>query len=145
MRRAGTTRGACSAYTTIYETGKTSMSNDTTNIEETPEVIEDDPIKVRYNKRQAIIDAGELPYAHRWDYDCHLVEINEKYADLADGEETEDTYSIAGRIMAIRNQGKICFVVVKDATDEIQLFCRLNLMGEEAYARLTDLDVGDWI
>ena len=110
-----------------------------------PEVIEDDPIKVRYNKRQAIIDSGELPYAHRWDYDCHLDEINAKYADLPDGEDTDDTYSVAGRIMAIRNQGKICFVVVKDATDEIQLFCRLNLMGEEAYARLTDLDVGDWI
>ena len=107
--------------------------------------VEDDPIKVRYSKRQAILDAGEEPYARRWDLTAHLVEINEKYAELADGENTDDEYSIAGRIMAIRDQGKICFVVIRDSTGEIQLFCRANQMGQDAYAGVKQLDVGDWV
>lgn len=119
------------------------MADNVENLEEG--MIEDDPIKVRYNKRQAIIDAGEEAYARRWDYDAHLAEIDEKYADLQDGEETGDVYKVAGRIMAIRRQGKICFVVIRDETAEIQLFCRMNLMGEEAFSTLCDYDVGDWI
>ncbi len=107
--------------------------------------IEDDPVKVRYNKREAILDAGEEPYARRWDCSAHLVQINERYSDLEDGRDTEDEYKVAGRIIAIRNQGKICFIVIRDATDQIQLFCRSNQMGEDAYAPVKELDVGDWI
>ncbi len=111
----------------------------------TPEVIEDDPVKVRYNKRQALLDAGEEPYARRWDCDAHIADINEKYADLENGCDTEDTYTVAGRVMAVRNQGKISFLVIRDTTGEIQLFCRANLMGAEAYDRIKELDVGDWV
>ena len=107
--------------------------------------IEDDPVKVRYNKREAILATGEEPYARRWDYTAHLADINAKYDDLADGQDTEDAYKVAGRIIAIRNQGKICFIVIRDATAEIQLFCRSNQMGEDAYAQVKELDVGDWI
>ncbi|MCR5846242.1 MAG: lysine--tRNA ligase [bacterium] len=109
------------------------------------EIIEDDPVKVRYNKREALLEAGREAYAHLWEPDAHLVDIKGKYAELADGEDTEDVYTVAGRIIAIRNQGKICFIVLRDATAEIQLFCRLNLMGEEAFADVKELDVGDWI
>lgn len=107
--------------------------------------VEDDPVKVRYNKRQEILDSGEEPYARRWDLTAHLDELNERYADLADGDNTDDEYSVAGRIMAIRDQGKISFIVIRDATGEIQLFCRANQMGAEAYAGVKDLDVGDWV
>ncbi|MGI6217044.1 MAG: lysine--tRNA ligase [Coriobacteriales bacterium] len=120
------------------------MSNDT-EAENQQGAIEDDPIKVRYNKRQRILDSGQEAYARRWDYDAHLADLNEKYAGLADGEDTEDTYTVAGRIIAIRNQGKISFIVIRDATGEMQLFCRANQMGPEAYAAVKDLDVGDWI
>lgn len=106
---------------------------------------EDDPIAVRKTKRQAIIDSGAEPYARFYDVDAHAADLTEKYADLADGESTDDVVHVAGRIVAKRGQGKVCFIVLRDATAEIQVFCRINLLGEEAYARAIDLDVGDWI
>ena len=52
---------------------------------------------------------------------------------------------VSGRIMAVRNQGKIAFIVIRDLTGDIQLFCRVNILGEEAYDDVKDLDVGDWV
>ncbi len=111
----------------------------------TPEVIEDDPIEVRKAKRAALYAAGEQPYGCRYDYDLHVDEIKEKYADLAEGETLEDRVKIAGRIMAMRNQGKIMFLVLRERMGDIQLFCRVNALGEEVFAQMKDLDVGDWI
>lgn len=109
------------------------------------EDVEDDPIEVRRAKREALISAGRDPYGHAFDYSHHIAELVEAYQGLEEGASTEDAVCIAGRIMAKRDQGKIAFLVVRDATDEIQLFCRVNTLGEEAYAELKDLDVGDWI
>ena len=50
---------------------------------------------------------------------------------------------IAGRVVAKRGQGKIMFIVVRDATAEIQLFCRINDMDEAAWNTLKALDLGD--
>ncbi len=110
-----------------------------------PEVIEDDPIEVRKAKRQALLDAGENPYGHAFDYSHHLAELEQLYAHLEDGASTEDAVKVAGRIMSKRVQGKIAFLGLRDATGDMQLFCRINELGEDAFARLKDLDVGDWI
>jgi lysyl-tRNA synthetase class 2 len=106
---------------------------------------EDDPIAVRRAKRQALIDAGEQPYGHRFDVTAHAAELAERYADLADGESTSDEVKVAGRIMAIRRQGKVAFLVLRDGSGEIQLFVRVNVIGKDAYERVKDLDVGDWV
>ena len=113
--------------------------------ETTKQVIEDDPIEVRKAKRAALIEAGENPYGHAFHYTHHLTDLDEKYASLEDGASTEDEVDVAGRIMAKRVQGKIAFFELRDATGDIQLFCRINALGEEAFAALCDLDVGDWI
>lgn len=107
--------------------------------------IEDDPIEVRRNKRAALIAAGKNPYGSRFEYSHHARDLEEAYADLEDGASTEDVVKVSGRIMAIRNQGKIAFVVIRDLTGDIQLFCRVNVLGEEAYDEVKDLDVGDWV
>lgn len=112
--------------------------------EQDQEVI-DDPIEVRRNKRQALIDAGENPYGGRFEYTDHTADLEKRYAELEDGETTEDVVSVAGRVMAIRRQGKIVFMGLKDATGLIQLFIRINNVGEDAFARIKELDVGDWI
>ncbi len=105
----------------------------------------DDPIEVRRNKRQALIDAGEQPYGNRFDYTDYTCDLEERYAELEDGATTEDVVKVAGRIMAIRRQGKIMFVVIKDAKGSLQLFVRINNVGEEAFEQIKELDVGDWI
>lgn len=111
----------------------------------TEQIIEDDPIEVRRNKRQAMIDAGEDPYGHAFAYTHHIADLNEAYAGLEDGESTEDAVAIAGRVMAKRDQGKLAFLELRDATADMQLFCRVNALGENSFAKLKDLDVGDWI
>lgn len=107
--------------------------------------IEDDPIEVRRAKRAAMLEAGQDPYGHAFAYSHHVADLDEKYQGLADGESTEDRVDIAGRIMAKRVQGKIIFFELMDATARIQLFCRINALGEEAFADMKDLDLGDWI
>ncbi len=112
--------------------------------EEANEVV-DDPIEVRKAKREALIEAGQNPYGHAFEYTHHISDLEAPYADLPDGEMTEDGVSLAGRIVAKRVQGKVSFLTLRDATGEIQLFCRINNLGDEAYEALKDLDVGDWI
>ena len=107
--------------------------------------VEDDPIEVRKAKREAIIAAGGNPYGHAFDYTHHASDIEETYATLEDGESTEDAVRMCGRIIAKRVQGKVSFFTMRDTTSEIQLFCRINVLGEEAYADMKDLDVGDWV
>lgn len=108
-------------------------------------VVEDDPIQVRKNKRQSLLDAGERPYGHAFVATATLEDLKKKYADLEDGEITEDKVQIAGRIMAKRGQGKVAFFEVKDETDTLQIFCRINNLGDDPFAKMKDLDVGDWI
>ena len=108
-------------------------------------VIEDDPVQVRLNKRAALIAAGENPYGHIFDYTHHAAELNEAYAHLEAGETTEDAVRVCGRIMAKRIQGKVAFLVIRDVTGDLQLFFRINEVGEECYARMKEFDVGDWI
>lgn len=109
------------------------------------EVIEDDPIEVRRAKREALLAAGENPYGHAFAYTHHVQDLDEAYAHLEPGETTEDKVTVAGRLMFKRDQGKIIFMGLKDSTGTIQLFCRVNALGEETFAQMKDLDVGDWI
>lgn len=97
----------------------------------------------RLAKRAALFEAGQNPYPEHSELEDYVVDIEAKYAELADGEDTEDVVKIAGRVVAKRGQGKIMFIVVRDATAEIQLFCRINDMDEAAWNTLKALDLGD--
>ena len=97
----------------------------------------------RLAKRVALFEAGQNPYPEHSELEDYVADIETKYAELADGEDTEDVVKIAGRVVAKRGQGKIMFIVVRDATAEIQLFCRINDMDEAAWNTLKALDLGD--
>jgi lysyl-tRNA synthetase class 2 len=105
----------------------------------------DDPIAVRRAKLDALRAGGQEPYKLRYDVDARAGEMAERYASLPDGEDTTDVVRVAGRLIALRDQGKALFIVLRDSTGEIQLFCRLNVLGEEGFAAVKDLDLGDWI
>ena len=104
-----------------------------------------DPFAVRRAKLDALRRSGTEPFQSRFEVTARAAGLIDGYVDLDAGDETEDEVSIAGRIVAKRDQGKILFVVVRDATAEIQLFCRVNVMGEDAFAALADMDIGDWV
>lgn len=97
----------------------------------------------RLAKRAALFEAGQNPYPEHSELEDYVADIEAKYAELADGEDTEDVVKIAGRVVAKRGQGKIMFIVVRDATAEIQLFCRINDTDEAAWSTLKALDLGD--
>lgn len=97
----------------------------------------------RLAKRAALFEAGQNPYPEHSELEDYVADIEAKYAELAEGEDTEDVVKIAGRVVAKRGQGKIMFIVVRDATAEIQLFCRINDMDEAAWSTLKALDLGD--
>lgn len=97
----------------------------------------------RLAKRAALFEAGQNPYPEHSEIEDYVVDIETKYAELTDGEDTEDVVKIGGRVVAKRGQGKIMFIVVRDATAEIQLFCRINDMDEAAWSTLKALDLGD--
>ena len=105
----------------------------TESTEQNEQIIEDDPIEVRRAKREALIAEGKDPYGHAFKYTHHIADLDAKYQDLADGANTEDEVAIAGRIMAKRVQGKIIFFELLDSTGRIQLFCRINALGEDAF------------
>ena len=107
-----------------------------------PETLNDERAH-RLAKREAMIAAGNDPYPEHSDVRDHIADIEARYAELAAGEDTEDMVCVGGRIMAKRGQGKIAFVVVRDPSGEIQLFCRINEMRDEDWALLQELDLGD--
>ena len=107
-----------------------------------PELLNDERA-LRLSKREDYIARGVNPYPEHSEVTDYVRDIVAKYADLATGEDTEDVVKIGGRIVAKRGQGKIMFLVVRDTTADIQLFCRINDMSEADWGLLRNLDLGD--
>jgi lysyl-tRNA synthetase class 2 len=116
-------------------------------VNDSPEipVIEDNPFAVRRLKLDALRSAGVEPFVNGFDVSSRAIELATGYADLADGVETEDVVTVAGRLVARRDQGKLAFLVLRDGTGDIQLFCRVNVLGEDAFSAAKELDPGDWV
>ncbi len=105
----------------------------------------DDPVEVRLGKLDSLRAAGDEPYKDRFERTDTTTAIVARYDALESGEDTQDIVSVAGRVVAKRDQGKILFIVLRDGAVDLQLFCRSNVLGEEALSRVVDLDLGDWI
>jgi Lysyl-tRNA synthetase (class II) len=82
----------------------------------------DDLRAARLEKANQLRDLGFNPYGYRWDMTHHAAELQEKYADLAAGEEVEVIVSVAGRVMNRRVFGKLAFFTLQDETRTIQLY-----------------------
>jgi lysyl-tRNA synthetase class 2 len=67
------------------------------------------------------------------------------YADFEAGQDSADVHRVAGRVIARRVHGKLTFVVLKDLSGELQLFCQLDVLGDERYAALEHVDLGDFV
>ncbi|MBN2248400.1 MAG: lysine--tRNA ligase [Coriobacteriia bacterium] len=105
----------------------------------------DDVMAVRRAKIVALRDAGIEPFRDGYEPSDRVADIIARYAHLEPGAETDDVVTIAGRVIAKRDQGKALFLVVRDGAAELQAFCRLNVLGEEQFAFAADVDLGDWV
>ncbi|MEQ8756596.1 MAG: lysine--tRNA ligase [Coleofasciculus sp. G1-WW12-02] len=89
----------------------------------------------RLEKVQQLKALGIDPYAYRWEPTHHAAELQEKFADLGNGEEVDFEVAIAGRILARRVFGKLAFFNLQDETGTIQLY----LDKKRITATMTDL------
>lgn len=104
-------------------------------------------IAVRRGKRQAMIDAGVDPYPVQVPVTHGLAQVREQWAHLETGEETQDVVGVSGRVVFVRNTGKLCFASLQagDGT-RLQAMISLAEVGEEALARWKAwVDLGDHV
>ena len=88
---------------------------------------------------------GINPYPYRFDRTHTLAEIRATWGHLEAGTETDNEVAIAGRIMLKREQGKLIFGTVRDRSSDIQLFVSKAVIGDEGFADVASLDLGDWV
>ena len=97
--------------------------------------------QTRIQKLADLADKGVNPYPYVFDKDIDAADLQAKYVDLPAGEETEDFYSVAGRVMAIRNTGM--FIDLMDSSGKIQVFSHKENLSEDQMKILKLLDIGD--
>ena len=109
------------------------------------ESVADDQFLVRRAKLAALRKGDSQPFRDSWNVTARSADLGAMYASLEQGSDTEDIVSVAGRLVAKRDQGKVAFLVIRDATGDLQLFCRTNVLGADGFSSATDLDLGDWV
>lgn len=104
-------------------------------------------LQVRRDKLNTLREQGVDPFGHRFERTHTAAEILEAYDGLSkeELEQQEPPAVIAGRLMAKRGQGKASFAHLQDVTGRIQIYVRLDEVGEEAYQVFRIADVGDWL
>lgn len=127
----------------FYERNAHMAEQDATTQQAAPSV--NDERAQRRARRQTLLDQGVNPYPIQSHVTAHAAELEKRYVDLEDGGDTDDVVTLGGRIRAKRGQGKVSFIVIEDCTGQMQLFCRINVLGEDKWGILDMLDLGDVI
>lgn len=101
-------------------------------------------LKIRRDKLKTLESMEKNPFEiTSFDVDSKAKEITENFTEAEEGQEGR-IVSIAGRIMSWRDQGKVSFIDLRDDTEKIQLYVKIDILGEENYKALVDtLDIGD--
>ena len=103
-------------------------------------------VAVRRDKLKALQEAGNDPFQKtKYPQDAFAADIKKEYDYLAAEEETDRTVCMAGRMMSKRVMGKASFADLRDASGNIQLYIRRDVIGEEEYAGFKKFDIGDVI
>ena len=104
-------------------------------------------IKIRIAKLKELQEKGKDPFQIvKFDNKDNSKDIKEKFVDPVEGEEAEPMHvSIAGRLMAKRGHGKASFCDLQDMYGRIQIYVKLDDVGDEAYEEFKKYDIGDII
>jgi lysyl-tRNA synthetase class 2 len=113
--------------------------------------------KIRLAKIQRLLDQGIPPFptranpthtiqAARLAFEASEASLKTPSAGTSAGSQDSVQASLAGRLRAMRPMGKLTFAHIEDGTGRIQLFFRINELGDDAMRRFTeDYDLGDFI
>ena len=99
-------------------------------------------MQVRLDKMHKIEEKGLKPFGYRYEFTHRSGDVKENFDVLA---EAETEVKLAGRVMAIRGHGKTCFMDMQDKDGRIQVYVRKDVLGEENYALIKMMDIGDTV
>ncbi|MCP2270766.1 lysyl-tRNA synthetase, class II [Actinokineospora diospyrosa] len=104
-------------------------------------------MRIRREKRARLLAEGVDPYPVELPRTHSLAEVRAAYPDLAADTATGDKVGVTGRVMFIRNTGKLCFATLREGDGtELQAMLSLNNVGEAALtAWKSDVDLGDHV
>ena len=97
--------------------------------------------QARREKLAALRERGIPPFAYRFERTHSAAEALAAYRDGAEG----PTVAVAGRLVALRGHGKTTFAHLADPTGRLQLYFKLDALGEAGYALVALLDLGDHV
>ncbi len=97
---------------------------------------------VRLQRLHILRERGINPYPNRVERTHTIAEVLQHFDEWQG--ETGD-YILTGRIRLLREMGKAAFAQIEDGTGRIQVYFRINDLGEEAYKTVKLLDLGDFI
>ena len=102
-------------------------------------------ITARKEKVELVREQGINPYPNDFKRQntCNEVRTDMERMTPEQIENSDKSFSLAGRIMAVRDFGKAAFLQLEDSTGRIQVFIKKDALGEEAYALYKMWDVGD--
>lgn len=104
-----------------------------------------DLMRVRREKMAKFREMGIAPFGHRYEVTHHAQEVLDAFSHLGDEEEAQEEVRLAGRLLAIRGHGKASFAVLMDLSGRIQIYFKLDVLGEAKYKEFKLLDIGDII
>ncbi|MGN6634396.1 MAG: lysine--tRNA ligase [Oryzihumus sp.] len=104
-------------------------------------------MRVRQEKRARLIAEGREPYAVGVPRTHTLADVRAGYQHLEAGEETDNLVGVAGRVVFVRNTGKLCFATLQEGDGtRLQVMLSLAEVGEESLAAWkSDVDLGDHV
>ena len=124
-------------------------SDDTPDVVAAPEAAAGSGLAAEKERRLGLVEAmresGDNPYPYRFERTHTLADVRDGWGHLEPGTETEDPVSVAGRIMLKRDSGKLIFATIRDRSGEVQLFISKAVVGDDEFAAIKDLDLGDWV
>nr|WP_206028005.1 lysine--tRNA ligase [Rhodococcus kroppenstedtii] len=102
-------------------------------------------MRIRREKRARLLESGREAYPVSVDRTHSLAEVRAAHPDLAPDTHTGERVGVAGRVIFLRNTGKLCFATLQDG-DGTQLQAMISLagVGEDSLAQWkSDVDLGD--
>ena len=104
-----------------------------------PELSLNDQMQIRREKLAALQAEGRDPFLQtKYDFNADSAAIKADY-ERFEGK----TVKVAGRLMSKRGQGKVMFCDLQDRAGRIQIFVKIDELGEEEYNRFKKYDIGD--
>lgn len=101
-----------------------------------------DEREIRVQRLQELREQGINPYPNNVERTHTIADVLEHFEEFVG---PEHSYTLVGRIRLMREMGKAAFAKIEDGTGSIQVYFRINDVGEAAYRTIKLLDLGDFI